>query len=154
MKREIKFRGLYKGDFVHGNLIQGTSRGQSFCHIEHSDFDDFGQWEVDPETVGQFTGLVDKNGVEIYEGDILCFPEYETKREPIRWAVEWDSERAAYTNWHPRERAEVIGNVYQHPELLGTAIGDRGGILSTQEKDTAESPGPQGIAQKKEQGHV
>lgn len=66
MKREIKFRGLKKdGQFAFGNLLSDAAIGK-WGNQEYYSYAD-----VDPNTVGQFTGLADKNGKEIYEGDIV-----------------------------------------------------------------------------------
>lgn len=64
----------------------------------------------------QFTGLTDKNGVEIFEGDILKFRLFDGAT-PTQWVVEIPRIYKALKD-NENDKVEVIGNIYQNPELL------------------------------------
>jgi len=77
-----------------------------------------------PDTVGQFTGLHDKNGKEIYEGDILAVQGIDEKLEvrfvrgvfAFLWNGNLDDEFPTGSPTH--EWAEVVGNIHDNPELI------------------------------------
>ena len=120
--REIKFRGLTRrknskwSGWHYGDLWHEKS---GIC---------VGSYEVDPETVGQYTGLPDINGKDIYEGDIIQFPKppYFLSAEPILTAsVVYEYGQflviyhgARFTIFNIINDVTVIGNIYDNPELL------------------------------------
>lgn len=121
--RAIKFRGLSKKEvvpfsqereWVVGNLL--TEGG--FAAIHNGKF----PVEVVPETVGQFTGLTDKNGKEIYEGDVATDGKYIYTVEFSLWsyAFVW-SKHGSQNDFHFEksdcQEMEVIGNIHDNPEL-------------------------------------
>ena len=126
--RDIKFRGksLRSGKWskwIYGS-VDCTKYTYKECRMVSYD-DPIQYWHtVDKETIGQYTGLKDRNGKEIYEGDIIkCsfYPDFifEIKFTELCWYM-----RKIPTSEHINlsdvlyEDLEVIGNIYDNPELL------------------------------------
>lgn len=139
--REIKFRGkrLDNGEWVHGDLLHIDGS----CLIYFGSKDQTSELEidrnyviaveifrdeiavVDPSTIGQYTGLKDKNSKEIYEGDVLRWfvndlistapVEY---RDGAFWMVrDINTGHGVWNDWL-RGEYEIFGNIHDNPELL------------------------------------
>lgn len=124
--REIKFRGktLDNGEWVYGDYHHRA--GGVHCIIDmQPDFQGKVEYviiQVDAETVGQFAGLHDKNGKEIYEGDIVRYDmggECEVSYCIGGGFAGFDLS-PAFHNEHQLKDVEVIGNIHDNPELLKT----------------------------------
>ena len=114
--REILFRGkrVDNGEWVEGNYSIDVSGRVDILPIDNLVF-----FEVIPETVGQFTGLTDKNGNRIFEGDIV---KHEGKIYEMKYLEKYA--RFAPTNKSTVfmvcafNHLEVVGNIHDNPELL------------------------------------
>ena len=124
--RTIKFRGLHKTTktWCYGSLDLTDESGP---RIRTSDIElSWSSRFVIPETVGQYTGLKDKNGKDIYAGDVL-------QDSDTRYLVKWSQKRFGFTiigtpKGFSHQQAlsysdqmkeiEIIGNITENPELL------------------------------------
>ena len=133
---EIEFRGTIKNQtelfsgFWYGDLIHYANGDVAIRQIETGQ-----EFEVYPETVGQFTGLLDKNGKKIFEGDVLkwrCSKSGSNKDKNYTVTIEFKEKAHSYSltiydngekwatqnsYWNQSER-EIIGNITENPELL------------------------------------
>lgn len=126
--RDYKYKGYAKEEYIKSQWFVGY--GVRKCQMweapdrvllltEHN-----GEIEVYGESVGQYTGLKDKNGTEIYEGDIVRhFEEIGiVKWVKDRFLVSWKNINCSYREdlafWAIERSIEVVGNNYDNPELL------------------------------------
>lgn len=141
--REIKFRGqrIDNGEWTTGDLIQllgEQGKGRKF--VVDNKFgaciDNLGNFinteapfvnEIHPETVGQYTGLQDRNGNDIYEGDIVYFcdktiPRWIKFHNGAFTLYEGESRRLTLGEIWPNKDLEVIGSIHSNPELLEATV--------------------------------
>ena len=140
--REYKFRGkptenntsyFEDEDFVYGSLIISEDKYYILLDVlDNIKRDDYAVYmvEVRPETIGQYTGLKDRNMKEIYEGDIVKFRFKEDREEfpDLIGYIEYQSTFAAFRIMSNQgsfkiditeiKFIEKIGNIYDNPELL------------------------------------
>ena len=122
--REIKFRGKYGNNlWLYGSLVTRNRNNNGIQERNSS-----AAILVDDGSIGQYTGMRDSNGEDIYEGDIVRTSDNDDELA----VVEWDDEDLRFTvthgnvvnglgeEYYPRE-VEVVGNIYDNPELLGGA---------------------------------
>lgn len=114
MSREIKFRAW---DKQNKNMEEVDLLGSNVLHIKNSEWENIEDFEV-----MQFTGLEDKNGAEIYEGDII--QELKVNWEVVFYKGAWRLGRNVKGDIQYKSldryayRCEIIGDIYRNKELL------------------------------------
>ena len=123
--REILFRGkkIDNDEWTYGFYFEHSIDGQKDSYIKYQTFDEgFVTNEVVADTVGQYTGLTDKNGKKIFEGDILLkgFEKVLVKwnANQCRWGIYLNNYEICGFNESTQGYFEVIGNIYDNSELL------------------------------------
>ena len=129
--RDIKFRGKRtdNGEWVYGYVAEATIAGANGGRTETVIYPEpEWLWIVDPETVGQYTGLKDKNGAKIFEGDIVDvlydvnYIGVATERigvfEVVHNGCFMGQKGSVRYHFIPSDKCTVIGNIYDNPELL------------------------------------
>jgi hypothetical protein len=125
--REIIFRGRHKsGDWLYGDLLMQYEPHDPQIYAKQPGYG--GYFDVDRETVGQFTELCDLNGQRIFDGDLVRYTEHFGIDEVFEVAYSVESARYALCN--PLSCVDdfdnisgqdliVVGNIHDNPELLG-----------------------------------
>lgn len=144
--REILFRGkrVDNGEWAEGYYVpMGEYHYILTGRLELVPYLDFEHFLVNPETVGQFTGLTDRNGVKIFEGDIVrwhdntelsvsgqiaevCFGKYRDAESvfddiyPLGFYIRFSDKNCVTISWldEYKNYFDIIGNIYDNPELL------------------------------------
>lgn len=124
---QYKFRGksLTTGEWLVGSLYDDGGEEYIIPNIPGSAID-YELYQVDGNTIGMFSGLKDRNGKEIFEGDIICHHEDDEQHfiKKIYWKdgclCGCDMEEGFESPIYFLEIKEfyVIGNIYDNPELL------------------------------------
>ena len=134
--RRIAFRGksIDTNEWLYGDLVHSSDMKR--CGILVNDKSSYDECEVNPCTVGQFTGLKDENGKEIFEGDIVCFDDtpyctYGNKYQGVvvehrgAWCVkhyeEWGDEyfySPLFADDFASYKTTILGNVYDNPRTI------------------------------------
>lgn len=139
--REILFRGkrVDNGEWIEGSLVIGNN--YNFI-ITDEDYQDVvasqstlvcssHPIEKDNKTIGQYTGLTDKNGKKIFESDIVRITTgikgYESTYHSAIQKVRYETDECGIALFYPFDNSdmvevEVIGNIYDNPELLGVGV--------------------------------
>lgn len=137
MSREILFKAKRadNGEWVTGYYFKAGEKSMILSFFTNETGLYYGMYEIDLETVCQYTGLTDKNGNKIWENDIVKFPDCEMSTESgygdcfiNAGKVAYDTESMSYfftdritvdmSDIIIKEEVEVLGNIFDNPELL------------------------------------
>ena len=125
MMREILFRGKFGNEWKYGFL---SIEPKGLVIKEPYKNESSNVWHIDADTVGQYTGLTDKNGTKIFEGDIIDFlyrsgyDDYgivQYDADETEFGFVYNSIYEGLGRHYQSKDIEVIGNIYDNPELLG-----------------------------------
>ena len=130
--REILFRGkrTINGDWVYGDFVRGNERKslRDSIFVYDSETQSFNDYEINPSTLGQYTGLTDKNGKRIFEGDVakvlqgkdkdIAYVGFENGAFMLYPKTGNIYERTLWSYWYNDWDVEVVGNITDNPELL------------------------------------
>lgn len=124
---------FYNGEWALGCLIRDSSK--AMIVVLDNKTNRMSGTAVDPSTLGECTGLTDKNGKLIFEGDIVKVGNYTGNLKIEYGVVRYDNKSAVffvkYSNMEnyldEEDEMEVIGNIHDNPELLKTATGEDNG---------------------------
>lgn len=124
--REILFRGkrIDNGKWVQGYLYRLSEKLNPFILLKS---EKGASYEVDAKTVGQYTGMVDKNGTKIFEGDICNFSSRSDidnygvvvyDADETEFGIDYGSTYLGLGKHYHSRNVEVIGNIYDNPNLI------------------------------------
>lgn len=132
--REIKFRAkrLDGLGWAYGYFIKTPITAEFSCDGQYFDSGGQGRYciiqdgvahEIDVTTLGQYTGLKDSKGVEIFKGDIVSLDEFVALTATVVGQVKYDEgcyfiDRTSYPLNKWSDKIKIIGNIYENPELL------------------------------------
>ena len=121
--REVKFRGLdvANGEWIYGSLVKVY---ENYHILEEGETQAHEYNMVEEDSIGEYTGLKDMNGKDVYEGDVLEFEkgefiylDYDTKNKKLVIINLTGTKDNIFTNF-----AKIIGNFYENKELLKLKI--------------------------------